>query len=121
MANDVNHNGYDFLLPEGTPVRAAAAGSVTFAGLQAPSPCPSLGNAVVQALSVTIEHIAPDGVHYLTVYGHFNRVDVQPGQAVSAGQTLGASGNTGCSTAPHLHYAVYHVDPTTRQSVTTDP
>ena len=119
-ATDINHQGYDFSLPEGTPLIAAADGSVIAAGLTAPFFCPPL-NSTVQNMQVVIDHLAPDGVHYRSSYQHLSRIDVQVGQRLVAGQGIGLSGNTGCSTGPHLHYEVFRVDPGTGQRITTDP
>jgi Peptidase family M23/Lamin Tail Domain len=118
--SDVNHEGYDFSLPEGTPVLAAADGMTVFAGLENPFFCPPL-NRTAQGLGVVLEHIAPNGARYQTSHGHFSRVDVHPGQAVVTGQQIGLSGNTGCSGGPHLHYEVFQFDPVTRLRITTDP
>ena len=42
-----------------------------------------------------------------TVYGHLSHLGVRPGQRISRGQTVGASGNSGLSTGPHLHWEVH--------------
>jgi murein DD-endopeptidase MepM/ murein hydrolase activator NlpD len=42
-----------------------------------------------------------------TIYGHLSQVNVTPGQAVSTGERIGYSGNTGYTTGPHLHFGVY--------------
>lgn len=100
------HNGYDWSLPVGTPVLAAAPGTVNFAGAEPPFFCPLL-NATVSGLWVEVAHgVAPRELIY-TQYGHFSRIDVQPGQRVAAGQQLGLSGTTGCSSGPHLHFSVF--------------
>lgn len=44
---------------------------------------------------------------YQTLYGHLNSVSVRQGQRISQGQILGTMGNTGRSTGPHLHFAIY--------------
>ena len=44
------------------------------------------------------------GSGWVTLYGHLDRVDVALGERVRAGQRIGLSGNTGLSTAPHLHF-----------------
>ena len=46
------------------------------------------------------------GFGFTTVYGHLSRVLVKPGQRVKRGDVIGLVGNTGKSTAPHLHYEV---------------
>src|SRR5262245_59052521 len=99
------HQGYDFRLPEGTPLLAVADGTVFFGGLEPLRPCPQLGRSV-QALLVEIEHDAPSGDRLVSVYGHLSRVDVAAGTHVSSGTVIGLSGNTGCSGTPHLHFGV---------------
>jgi len=104
------HNGYDWTVPEGTPVLASAAGTVTFAGLETPFVCTLLNNSVVAGNWISIEHgVATHRLVY-TQYGHLSRIDVSVGQRVQAGQQLGLSGTTGCSTGPHLHFSAYRTD-----------
>jgi murein DD-endopeptidase MepM/ murein hydrolase activator NlpD len=100
------HNGYDWPMPEGTPLLAAAAGQVTRAGQNPPFVCPILNNQSVQANEVDIRVTAPNGDVYVLIYQHLSRIDVQNGATVSEGQQIGLSGNTGCSTGPHLHFGV---------------
>ncbi len=83
------HEGQDFGAPEGTPVLAPAPGRVVLAEELAVR-----GNAVI------IDHGA--GLH--TGYWHLSKIDVQPGQAVKAGDKLGEVGTTGLSTGWHLHW-----------------
>ncbi|HET9362376.1 MAG TPA: M23 family metallopeptidase [Vicinamibacterales bacterium] len=99
------HPGYDWRMPEGTPLNAVADAVVLTAGLVAPDFCPQL-NRTVQALRVQLVHTAPTGESYVSVYGHLSRVDVQEGVSVSEGTVIGLSGNTGCSGTPHLHFGV---------------
>ncbi|MET8250902.1 M23 family metallopeptidase [Micromonospora sp. NPDC005197] len=87
------HAGIDLALPSGTPIRAAAAGTVTQAGDAADG----YGN------SVFIDH----GNGYLTHYAHQSRIAVTVGQAVKAGQVIGYEGATGDATGPHLHFEVH--------------
>src|SRR5262249_5303672 len=103
------HNGYDFRMPEGTILRAVADGTVTFAGPETPFVCPALNNQDVSGVSVVVRHRAPNGESIDSSHSHLSRVDVQVGQQVVAGQQIGLSGNTGCSTGPHLHFAAYRV------------
>ncbi|MFJ8014559.1 transglycosylase family protein [Streptomyces sp. NPDC096339] len=86
-----HHTGIDFAVPTGTPVRAAAAGTVVSAGWQG-----AYGNAVV------IKH--DDGRYSLSA--HLSRAGASEGERVSAGEQIGTSGNTGNSTGPHLHFEV---------------
>lgn len=94
------HPGIDLAVPEGSDVRASGGGSVAAAGDD-----PAYG------LYVLLRH--PAG--YETMYGHLSRVLVSRGEDVRAGQVIALSGNTGRSTAPHLHFEVRHngrsVDP----------
>lgn len=85
------HPGIDIAIPTGSAVRASGGGVV----LQA-------GDEAEYGLFVLLEH--PGG--YQTMYGHLSRVTVAAGQAVDAGQVIGLSGNTGRSSAPHLHFEV---------------
>ncbi|MEU5908253.1 peptidoglycan DD-metalloendopeptidase family protein [Micromonospora sp. NPDC047527] len=87
------HAGIDLALPSGTPIHAAAAGTVTQAG----DASDGYGN------SVFIDH----GNGYLTHYAHQSRIAVTVGQKVKAGQVIGYEGSTGDSTGPHLHFEVH--------------
>jgi len=87
-------------------LRAVAAGTILFAGLEQPRFCPQL-NKTVQALNVQIASAGPDGRTYVSVYGHLSRIDVVTGQPIGDGEAIGLSGNTGCSGTPHLHFGVY--------------
>jgi len=99
------HPGYDWRMPEGTPLFAVADAVVLTAGLEAPHFCPQL-NRTVQALLAQLVHTAPTGESYVSAYGHLSRVDVQEGVSISEGTVIGLSGNTGCSGTPHLHFGV---------------
>ena len=99
------HPGYDWRMPEGTPLRAVADGVVLTAGLEPAHFCPGLGRTV-QALLVQLVHTTPSGESYVSAYGHLSRVDVHEGASVSEGTVIGLSGNTGCSGTPHLHFGV---------------
>lgn len=85
-----SHKGMDFKAPVGTPVRSPKAGKV----LRTDWNTRYNGNC--------IEIRYDDGV--VAKFLHLSRTDVKPGQALSAGALIGLSGNTGRSTAPHLHY-----------------
>jgi Peptidase family M23 len=99
------HAGYDWRMPEGTPLLAVGDAVVMTAGLEAPHFCPGL-NRTVQALYVQLVHTTPTGEIYVSVYGHLSRIDVQAGASVTEGTVIGLSGNTGCSGTPHLHFGV---------------
>ncbi len=85
------HRGLDYCLPLGSPVRVTADGVVTTVEKQR-----GLG------LVVKVNH----GNGVMTVYGHLKSASVKKGQTVSRGDVIAASGNTGRSTGPHLHYEV---------------
>ncbi len=86
------HRGVDIPLDTGTPVYAAADGTVVFAGVQG-----DFGKVV------TIEHVIDDRTYY-TYYGHLYHIFVAEGKKVNAGDKIALSGNTGKSTGPHLHF-----------------
>lgn len=86
------HSGLDIAAPIGTPIYAAADGTVSDAG-----PASGFG------LWVKVRH--DDGTE--TVYGHVNDFSVHPGQRVSAGEQIATVGNRGQSTGPHLHFEVH--------------
>ena len=123
------HDGYDWRMPEGTPLFAVAEGLVMFAGQQAPFFCPPL-NRTVQALYVQMRHRAPDGTEFISVHGHLSRVDVAQGDVLSDHTRIGLSGNTGCSGTPHLHFGAFRgrpdgefvaIDPYGWHASTADP
>lgn len=86
-----DHTGLDIGAPTGTPIKAAASGTVTFAGVKK-----SYGYMVV------ISH--GDGID--TYYGHCSKLYVTAGEKVSQGEVIAAVGSTGNSTGPHLHLEV---------------
>jgi len=85
------HPGIDIAAATGTAVLAAAAGTVSFAGWD-----PEYGYLVV------LEH----GLGFETRYGHNVRLSVGVGDRVERGQLIAAAGNTGRSSAPHLHFEI---------------
>lgn len=99
------HAGYDWGTPEGTPLLAVADGVVKFAGEGDEFFCPPL-DQMTTGLYVYLEHETETGDRYETEYIHLSRIDVRSGERVTAGQVIGLSGNTGCSTGPHLHFGV---------------
>jgi murein DD-endopeptidase MepM/ murein hydrolase activator NlpD len=85
------HEGIDIAVGQGTPVHAAGAGTVIYAGWME-----GYGNLVV------IDH----GNGLSTAYGHNSALASSVGQALSAGQVIAYSGSTGHSTGPHVHFEV---------------
>ncbi|HTK56180.1 MAG TPA: M23 family metallopeptidase [Gemmatimonadales bacterium] len=101
-AGEDTHPGLDIAVTIGTLVRATAGGSIVEAGED-----PEYGTFVL------VQHAD----EYQSMYGHLSRLLVHPGQRVSAGEVIGLSGNTGNSSAPHLHFEIRRrglvVDPLT--------
>ena len=85
------HPGLDIAVPVGTLVRAAGGATVG-----------QVGEDPEYGLFVLLNH--PE--EYQTMYGHLSRTIVTAGQEVEAGQVIGLSGNSGRSTAPHLHFEI---------------
>lgn len=83
------HDGYDFAVAEGTPIKATMAGEVVFAGVKG-----GYGKTVV---------IAHQG-GFTTLYGHARELRAGAGDRVAAGDVVAFVGSTGISTGPHLHY-----------------
>jgi len=102
-----NHSGHDWPMPRGTPIYAVADGTVVIARDWL-STCTGSDSAVQK--EVAIRHTVTGGSGYyerfLTYYAHFQSYVVKTGQVVKKGQLIGYSGNSGCSTAPHLHFGV---------------
>lgn len=94
------HPGIDVAVPEGTEIRAAGAGSVV-----------EVGESEEYGKFLRLSHA--DG--YETLYAHASRILVAKGRLVDAGTAIALSGNTGRSTAPHLHFEVR------REGATIDP
>lgn len=86
------HTGIDVSTAAGTPVLAAADGTVVLAGFNTGG----YGNYIVIAHGGGLD----------TLYGHLDSIAVRQGQAVSRGQPIGAEGSTGNSTGAHLHFEV---------------
>jgi murein DD-endopeptidase MepM/ murein hydrolase activator NlpD len=85
------HPGIDIGVPTGTPIHAAAAGTVIYCGWMS-----GYGNLVM------IDH----GGNLATLYGHQSRIAATCGEQVSQGQVIGYSGCTGFCTGPHVHFEV---------------
>jgi murein DD-endopeptidase MepM/ murein hydrolase activator NlpD len=85
------HPGVDISAASGTPILATGRGVVTFVGTKA-----GYGK------TVEIDH----GFGYVTLYAHAGSLNVKRGQRVERGDVIGAVGQTGLATAPHLHYEI---------------
>lgn len=93
------HNGVDFGIPNGTPVAAAAKGTVDKVSFEDGG----YGNYV------KLRHLDGTTVFY-TYYAHLMQASVAAGQSVEAGAVIGFSNNTGTSTGPHLHFGLRKSD-----------
>ena len=83
--------GVDFEVPEGTDVQAVASGLVRYAG-----------RFRGYGLVVILDH----GDRYFSVYAHLSRIDVEVGARLAGGEHLGASGETGSLSGPHLYFEI---------------
>jgi len=90
------HYGMDFSAPVGTPIYATGDGKVELV-------TGSKRSRVGFGLEIKIDH----GYGYETLYGHMSAFNVKRGQKVKRGDIIGYVGDTGGSTAPHLHYEVH--------------
>lgn len=99
-AREERHPGLDIAVPVGTLVRASGGGTVARAGSD-----PEYGSFVL------LQH--PDS--YQTMYGHLSRILADSGATVQPGEAIGLTGNSGRSTAPHLHFEIR------RQGIPLDP
>jgi murein DD-endopeptidase MepM/ murein hydrolase activator NlpD len=98
------HNGVDFAAPTGTPVRSIGDGVVTYAGWKGPN-----------GILVKVQH----SDQYSSAYVHLSKLapGIKQGMRVQRGQQVGAVGQTGRATGPHLHFSLYRnerfIDPLT--------
>ena len=88
-----SHTGIDLAVPTGTLINAASDGWAVFEGWH-----PRYGNFLL------LQHPGD----YLTFYGHLSSSLVQVGEKVAAGEPVAVSGNSGRSSAPHLHFEIRH-------------
>lgn len=86
-----NHKGRDYAASAGTPIYAAASGTVT-----------TVSYSAARGYYVVVNH-----GDIATLYQHCSATYVSVGQSVSAGQNIAAVGSTGYSTGPHLHFEVH--------------
>ena len=85
------HRGLDISSPKGTPLKASFTGIVTYASTKG-----GYGNL--------IEVERADGIRVR--YAHLDKISVSEGDSVKEGQVIGATGSTGLSTGPHLHFEI---------------
>lgn len=89
---ELPHEGVDITAPEGTPILAAAKGTVVYAGWRS-----GYGN------TIEIDH----GFGYMTRYGHSSKLLARAGQVIERGTPIAEVGRTGFATNNHLHYEVW--------------
>ncbi|HUR97879.1 MAG TPA: M23 family metallopeptidase [Pyrinomonadaceae bacterium] len=119
------HGGYDLVMPTGTKLTAVADGIVREARWRDVTEFSDTNckNKSPQG-EMYVEHQIGSGKYaerFITYYAHLSKIDVKKGDKVTRGKTLAKSGDSGCSSEPHLHFAVirttnlsgyYRLDPT---------
>ncbi|HEX7484167.1 MAG TPA: M23 family metallopeptidase, partial [Candidatus Saccharimonadales bacterium] len=115
--NPIMHTGIDFGAGMGTPFYAAAGGTVSVfvsGDVRSEAWCQKAIAGTGNGMNVVKDPYQKE-VHvttkigndtYVTIYAHMSEVSVAPGQIVKAGEALGKTGNSGCSTGPHAHFEV---------------
>ena len=90
------HEGQDFTAPTGTQIFATGNGTVS--------------SVEKKRFGFGFHVIVDHGYGYKTIYAHMSRINVRKGEKINRGDVMGLVGNTGSSTAPHLHYEVVKND-----------
>ncbi|MCL4298435.1 MAG: M23 family metallopeptidase [Anaerolineae bacterium] len=103
------HDGLDIAAPAGRPVRAALTGTVLFAGPDGSGP--DCGDYRGYGQGVVVD----TGNGWQALYAHLSRIEVSAGQVITPDTLIGAVGETGCVSGPHLHFGLRYgpdlVDP----------
>ncbi len=107
MGTSLRNDGINIGAAEGSPVKAAAAGEVVYAG----SVIAAFGNMVL------IKHA--DG--WVTAYGYMSRIDVRMRDQVSQGQVIGAVGTSGGVSQPQLHFEIRYAPNPREKAAPVDP
>jgi murein DD-endopeptidase MepM/ murein hydrolase activator NlpD len=113
FAKDYYHRGLDYAGGYGSPVIAPAGGKVVLVGYEKKG-------FRVHGNVVGVDH----GQGVVSIFMHMSKITVEESQMVAAGEQIGAIGNTGSSTGPHLHWGLYvnavSVDPVQWRSQSID-
>ena len=113
LATDYYHRGLDYAGGYGSPVIAPAGGKVVLVGYEKKG-------FRVHGNAVGVDH----GQGLVSIFMHLSKITVEEGQMLAPGDRLGAIGNTGSSTGPHLHWGLYvngvSVDPVQWRSSSID-
>jgi murein DD-endopeptidase MepM/ murein hydrolase activator NlpD len=96
FAENYYHRGVDYAAGVGSPVIAPAAGRITLVGYES-------DGFTLHGNTIGMDH----GQGVGSIFIHLSRIDVEEGDVVEAGQTIGAVGATGAATGPHLHWGLY--------------
>ncbi len=105
------HHGDDLVRPTGTPILAAADGTVFYAGSDFIALFGPYNNYYGNLVVIQHPFLSLDGLPIYTLYGHMEQVLVTTGQVVREGQQIGVVGATGIALGPHLHFEVRLGDP----------
>jgi hypothetical protein len=111
-----DHDAWDINLTTGTPIYAAANGTVQAARFRdITNACPG-GYTIPYQGEVFIKHTIDGGANttlydekLVTFYAHFSSIVVSAGQVVNKGDLIGYAGTTGCSSGPHLHFGTFRL------------
>lgn len=90
-----NHQGIDYAIKAGTPIKATANGIATLVGVKG-----GYGNTVM------LNHGKINNINIVSLYGHMSKFNINVNDRVSAGQVIGFVGSTGVSTGPHCHFEI---------------
>jgi hypothetical protein len=112
------HDGHDWGLPKNTPIYSVAAGTVVLAR-NFQTPCTGSDSKVQKEVAIRHTVSNPSGYRerFVTYYAHLSSYSVKVGDFVQKGKAIGLSGNTGCSSAPHLHFGTIRETNTADQPV----
>jgi murein DD-endopeptidase MepM/ murein hydrolase activator NlpD len=110
------HDGWDINMADGTPIRAAAHGTVQVARFRDVTHVPWCTPLTPNQGEIFIKHTVSGGPgsneydeQFVTFYAHMRKIIVNDGDVVNKGDIIGFSGQTGCATGPHLHFGVFRL------------